>query len=218
MNKIRVRRLALLMIMVLVAMCVVGCSKNDAKAADAKVRKRATMIIDEQSQVMITYTEDFDKSNYNHDELEPTINEELLEFNNKISNENGAKLESFDVNSDKKASLKIEFIDSDTYTKYVGEYVQPDRNIKLSIGSYNEVVAKGYLFGGSFINADDLSQITKDKFSDLENLMVVYTNEAQKILIPGTIVYFSDTVSLEEGLAITSDNLENYIIFTLDKK
>lgn len=216
MNNIR-KAAALLLLAVAAVMLVVGCSKKDKEASESESKRNATLIIDEQNQIVITYTETFDKSYYNKEELESKVTEELSEFNKTTSNNSSAVLESLEVNEGK-AVLKIRFADGETYTDYVKEYVKPDKEAELFVGTYKEAVSAGYTFSGKYTSGEDLSAVTSKEFEETDNLMVVYTNEEHKILVPGDIMYFGDTVSLDKGLAITSGAKENYIIYKPDEK
>lgn len=216
MNNIRKTVILLVLIMATVIMAV-GCSKKHKETAESVAKRNATLVIDEQKQVVITYTEAFDKSYYNKEELEQKVTTELAEYNKAISNDNGAVMESLDVNEGN-VVLKIRFIDEKTYTSYIDEYVKPEKKTELFVGTYAEAVSAGHTFAGTFTNAEDLSDITENDFEDTDELMVIYTNESQKILVSGEIVYFGDTVSMEQGLAVTSAEKENYIIYKPDTK
>ncbi|MCI8668714.1 MAG: hypothetical protein HFI34_04215 [Lachnospiraceae bacterium] len=216
MNNIRKTAGLLLMVMA-AALLAAGCSRKDKEASEPDTKRNATLTVDEQEAIVITYTESFDKSYYDKEELESRTAEELAEFNKTASGDGSAVMESLNV-KDGTAVMKIKFADEKVYVDYVKKYVKPDKEAKLFVGTYKDAVSAGYKFSGKFTCGEDLSTVEAKDFKETDGLTVVYTNEEQKILVPGDIIYFSENVSLEKGLAVTSEGKENYIIYKSDEK
>ncbi len=216
MNNIR-KTAGLLILVMAAAILAAGCSKKDKEASESDTKRNATLTIDEQGQIVITYTEAFDKSYYSKEELESRAAEELSEFNKTASGDSSAAMEALNV-KDGNAVMKIRFSDEKVYVDYVKEYVNPDKETKLFIGTYKEAVSAGHDFSGKYTSGEDLSEVTAKEFKDTDSLVVVYTNEEQRILVPGDIMYFGDNVSLDKGLAVTSAGKDNYIIYKPDEK
>ena len=92
------RKTAGLLLMVLAAaLLAAGCSKKDKEASESDTKRNATLTVDEQEAIVITYTETFDKSYYNKEELESRAAEELAEFNKTASGDSSAVMESLNV-------------------------------------------------------------------------------------------------------------------------
>lgn len=213
-----IRKSAGLLVLVLAAVLLAaGCSKKDKEASESDTKRNATLTVDEQEAIVITYTEAFDKSYYDKEELESRTAEELAEFNKTASGDGSAVMESLKV-KDGTVVMKIRFADEKVYVDYVKKYVKPDAETKLFVGTYKEAVSAGHKFSGKFTSGEDLSVAEAKDFKETDGLTVVYTNEAQKILVPGDIMYFSESVSLEKGLAVTSEGKDNYIIYKPDGK
>ena len=210
------RKTAGLLLMVLAAaLLAAGCSKKDKEASESDTKRNATLTVDEQEAIVITYTETFDKSYYNKEELESRAAEELAEFNKTASGDSSAVMESLNV-KDGTAVMKIRFTDEKVYVDYVKQYVKPDKETKLFVGIYKDAISAGHKFTGKFTSGEDLSTMEAKDFKETDSLMVVYTNEEQKILVPGDIMYFGENVTLEKGLAVTSEGKDNYIIYKPD--
>ena len=54
--------------------------KKDKEASESDTKRNATLTVDEQEAIVITYTDTFDKSYYNKEELESRAEEELAEL------------------------------------------------------------------------------------------------------------------------------------------
>lgn len=218
----KVANLILIVVLTLSVFGMTGCSgkKEEASAKDI-ARKNANIVIDEKNGITATYSENFNESYYNEEELETQINKEIDEINKTLESGSSISVEKFQV-KDKVASLKLKFTDYMAYTKYSEQYIDADRNAKLYIGTYDEAVKAGYSMSGKFVEYNSGSEdsgkneITSKDFKEVENLVVVYTNESKMFALPGEIVYSNSSVKVKDGVAKTTDKVENYIIYKLN--
>lgn len=201
---------------VMTALILCACSKS--KSASAQAREKATFQVDKKGNLIVTYTEDFKESNYKKDELETQINNEIQEFNDNyaVDKNKGMSQESLTVKK-KKVTLKLKFQNYQDYVSYCEHYNITANPAKLFIGKYKDAAAAGYAYTGEYTNAKDSKKVAADKLKDTDSYQMIYTNEAQKISIDGTILYYSDKVSVKDDVVNTTAQADNFIIYKLDK-
>lgn len=210
------KRIVLWLVWIMAAFILCGCSKS--KSASAQAKDKATFQVDQQGNLIVTYTEDFKESYYSKDELEKKINDELKEFNENYATDKnkGVTQESLTVKN-KKAVLKLKFTCSQDYMNYYQNYIDSTRNARLYIGKYDDAAAAGFTFSGEYIKEKDSKKVASDQLKDTDKYQLIYTNEAQTIYIDGTIEYYTSKVKVEDGVATTSDKTDNFIIYKLEK-
>ncbi|MBQ3665907.1 MAG: hypothetical protein II919_07355 [Lachnospiraceae bacterium] len=219
----RVKKLVIFLLLIVMAVAVVGCSKSKKKSTNQKtvINKKTQIkvtnfVLDSDSTFTIIYEEDFDEDYYDKNELESMIDSEVNEFNSNyaLSSSSGMSKKELLVENGK-AKLSLKFIDSHDYIEYEKNYVDSKRNAKLFIGEYDDAVSEGYKAVGRF------TDLTGNKIDDVENLAkgegmeVLFTNQGFNMTIRGEVVAFNGSVEYdsESGLYITSDKKENYIIY-----
>lgn len=207
-NKTRLAVFTLLLVLVL---AFSGCGKSK-KSSEGEKKITPNFYVYNTEEFTVVYEEKFDEKYYDEAELETMIDEELNEFNTKYVAEGNKGIEkaSFNV-ANKKAILKLAFYSWNDYVTYASEYISSDRNAKLFIGSYNEAVAAGYNFAGKFTTSD--GKESYDVTTANDDVMVIYTNQGFKMDIDGDIVAINENVSVKDGLTVTSERRENYIIY-----
>lgn len=203
-------RLMFSMLLFTLVLTFAGCGKS-GKSSD-KNKVTPNFYVYDTNEFSVAYEEKFDKDYYDKAELEAIIDEELKEFNsNYVSEENKGIEKDSIVMSDKNIVLKLNFHSWENYVTYASEYVNSERNAKLYMGTYEEAIAAGYNFAGKFTSKDgkesyDLSEASSD-------LKVIYTNQGFNMKIDGEIVAINENVSLVDGVIVTSEKRENYIIY-----
>ena len=147
---------------VLASLCSCASKKSAKKSED-----EATVIIDKDNTVSVTYTEEFKEDYYDKDELEAQVDREIEEFNSSYAEDkaNGMSKQSLKL-KDKKITLKLKFASYKDYEAYSAHYVSITKNVKLFAGTYEDAVAAGYDLTNKVIDLDKKPEVKLDEKSD----------------------------------------------------
>ena len=147
---------------VLASVCSCASKKSAKKSED-----EATVIIDKDNTVSVTYTEEFKEDYYDKDELEAQVDREIEEFNANYAEDkaNGMSKQSLKL-KDKKITLKLKFASYKDYEAYSAHYVSITKNVKLFAGTYEDAVAAGYDLTNKVIDLDKKPEVKLDEKSD----------------------------------------------------
>lgn len=201
-------------ILLLTIACVVlvtGCGKKkDKKTTTTEEKITATFTVAQDNSFEVVYEEDFKEDYYNKDELDSMVDRELQEFNNNYGT--GVIKSGLEI-KDGRAKLILKFPDYASYVSYASEYVSSSRNARLFIGSYDEAVAAGYNFAGTYTGKDGKTEFSFDDILGSPGIYVLFTNEGFQISVDGEILGISSGVTVKDGIAVTSDKRENYVIY-----
>lgn len=163
-NNMKKRKIIFCCMLVVVLASVCSCaSKKSAK----KSEDEATVIIDKDNTVSVTYTEEFKEDYYDKDELEAQVDREIEEFNASYAEDkaNGMSKQSLKL-KDKKITLKLKFASYKDYEAYSAHYVSITKNVKLFAGTYEDAVAAGYDLTNKVIDLDKKPEVKLDEKSD----------------------------------------------------
>lgn len=163
-NNMKKRKIIFCCMLVVVLASVCSCaSKKSAK----KSEDEATVIIDKDNTVSVTYTEEFKEDYYDKDELEAQVDREIEEFNDSYAEDkaNGMSKQSLKL-KDKKITLKLKFASYKDYEAYSAHYVSITKNVKLFAGTYEDAVAAGYDLTNKVIDLDKKPEVKLDEKSD----------------------------------------------------
>ena len=134
--------------------------------------------------------ETFDKEYYNADELEATIDQEILEYNTSVGSENIEKTK-FEV-KDQMAELKMEYATGDDYASF--------NDVTMFSGDVLGAYYAGYDFAGSFQSLEKgkvtADEVTGNDILNSYNYGIVILEEAVEVQVPGNIVYASSNVTI----------------------
>lgn len=207
-NKTRLAVFTLLLVLVL---AFSGCGKSK-KNSEGKKPVAPNFYVQDNGEFTVVYEETFDEKYYDKTELEAMIDEEIKEFNAAYVTDGSKGIEkaSFEV-EDKKAILKLKFFSWNDYVTYSSEYISSDRNAKLFIGSYNDALTAEYKFQGKFTTPD--GKESYDVTTSADDVIIIYTNQGFNMDIEGNIVAINENVTVKDGLAVTSERRQNYIIY-----
>lgn len=147
---------------VLASLCSCASKKSAKKSED-----EATVIIDKDNTVSVTYTEEFKEDYYDKDELEAQVDREIEDFNSSYAEDkaNGMSKQSLKL-KDKKITLKLKFASYKDYEAYSAHYVSITKNVKLFAGTYEDAVAAGYDLTNKVIDLDKKPEVKLDEKSD----------------------------------------------------
>lgn len=163
-NNMKKRKIIFCCMLVVVLASVCSCaSKKSAK----KSEDEATVIIDKDNTVSVTYTEEFKEDYYDKDELEAQVDREIEEFNANYAEDkaDGMSKQSLKL-KDKKITLKLKFASYKDYEAYSAHYVSITKNVKLFAGTYEDAVAAGYDLTNKVIDLDKKPEVKLDEKSD----------------------------------------------------
>lgn len=163
-NNMKKRKIIFCCMLVVVLASVCSCaSKKSAK----KSEDEATVIIDKDNTVSVTYTEEFKEDYYDKDELEAQVDREIEEFNANYAEDkaNGMSKQSLKL-KDKKITLKLKFASYKDYEAYSAHYVSITKSVKLFAGTYEDAVAAGYVLTNKVIDLDKKPEVKLDEKSD----------------------------------------------------
>ncbi len=163
-NNMKKRKIIFCCMLVVVLASVCSCaSKKSAK----KSEDEATVIIDKDNTVSVTYTEEFKEDYYDKDELEAQVDREIEEFNASYAEDkaNGMSKQSLKL-KEKKITLKLKFASYKDYEAYSAHYVSITKNVKLFAGTYEDAVAAGYDLTNKVIDLDKKPEVKLDEKSD----------------------------------------------------
>lgn len=212
------KHMAVIVVLLSVFLTMAGCSKkSDTYSAEYK---DGYMRIFHDGKIFATYLEDFDEEKYSEDKLKSMVDEEIAEFNEKYSDDNGMSLEKFEIKNNE-ATVRFAFDDVEDYVLYNEKYVNSDKVIKMFIGTYDEAIAAGYEVSGQLKAAGKKEKIDADELedkADTSDLYVVYTNEGTVMRFDGDIKFVNNNVKLDDGMAITSDKSQNFILYAFKEK
>ena len=151
-----------MLVVVLASVCSCASKKSAKKSED-----EATVIIDKDNTVSVTYTEEFKEDYYDKDELEAQVDREIEEFNASYAEDkaNGMSKQSLKL-KDKKITLKLKFASYKDYEAYSAHYVSITKNVKLFAGTYEDAVAAGYDLTNKVIDLDKKPEVKLDEKSD----------------------------------------------------
>ena len=151
-----------MLVVVLASVCSCASKKSAKKSED-----EATVIIDKDNTVSVTYTEEFKEDYYDKDELEAQVDREIEEFNANYAEDkaNGMSKQSLKL-KDKKITLKLKFASYKDYEAYSAHYVSITKNVKLFAGTYEDAVAAGYDLTNKVIDLDKKPEVKLDEKSD----------------------------------------------------
>lgn len=183
-----------------------GCSKK----SDSN-KSMADVVVEKDGKISVKYEEIFDKDYYTEEDLEKVIDEDVALFNK----ENGADSvtkESLKVKKDV-ALLWYKFANSDSYVKYTNDFVKPEKEMKLFVGSIKDAEEKNIKLGGKFDKVGETGTVTKDQLENKDELTVFYTNSEMTVYVPGEIVYFNDNVTIDKDVVTTTADKVNYILY-----
>lgn len=182
------------------------------KKVDAKLTYKTSQIhVKKDGSLTLAYVEDFSKDYYDEAELKKNIENEIASFN---SNSQSGKIEitSFTIDEGK-AYLYLEAESIDAYTEYFENYMYKGQELKMAIGTMEEIEEQGYMLIDHYKNVKNGKAVDKVEFSDDESLKVIYTTQEDAFSVDGDILYVSDEVEVEGGLAKTADGEDNFIIY-----
>ena len=174
-NNMKKRKIIFCCMLAVVLASVCSCaSKKTAK----KSEDEATVIIDKDNTVSVTYTEEFKEDYYDKDELEAQVDREIEEFNSSYAEDkaNGMSKQSL-ILKDKKITLKLKFASYKDYEAYSAHYVSITKNVKLFAGTYEDAVAAGYDLTNKVIDLDKKPEVKLDEKSDKKSETLEQTGE-----------------------------------------
>lgn len=165
-----------------------------------------TIIVDKNGTVVEAIVEDFDKDYYRADELEQMVDEEISAYNTEAG-EQKVKLDSFEQEEENgKISLRIEYASDEDYTQM--------NERTLFCGTVSDAYQAGYTFV-SMIDQKTGAAVAQEDILEMGDKMIVISEEALDIRVPGKIVYASEGVAVSEKTATLPDDGEklSYIIY-----
>lgn len=212
------KHMAAMVLLLSVFLTMAGCSKkSDTYSTEYK---DGYMRVFHDGNIFATYVEDFDEDVYSEDKLKDMVNNEIAEFNQNYSADNGMSLEEFEVKDDE-AKVKLAFKTVEDYILYNEKYVNSNKVIKMFVGTYDEAVTAGYKVTGKLKVAGKKEKIDVAELAEKEDtskLYVVYTNQGTVMRFDGDIKYVNNNVKLDKKMAITSDKSQNFILYALKEK
>jgi len=163
-----------------------------------------TLQIKNDGTIYATHVEDFDKSYYDIDELEISIDTLIAEYNREAG-ENSITVDKVQQ-KDTKAIVKMEYSSAKNYNDF--------NRVPFFVGAVDVAYLAGYEF-------DELTSVSGDgstislKEADKAGYIVVAVQEKINIKVPGKVLYTSDTVSLVSAkkVSVTDDETVSYIIY-----
>lgn len=199
-NNMKKRKIIFCCMLVVVLASVCSCaSKKSAK----KSEDEATVIIDKDNTVSVTYTEEFKEDYYDKDELEAQVDREIEEFNASYAEDkaNGMSKQSLKL-KDKKITLKLKFASYKDYEAYSAHYVSITKNVKLFAGTYEDAVAAGYDLTNKVIDLDKKPEVKLDEKSDKKSEKDTVSKDAEEVTSSETS---NETESTDETLEQTGE-------------
>ncbi len=166
-----------------------------------------TISVDKKGAVKETIIEDFDKDYYDVAELSQMIEQEIAEYNSKVSAEGNVELSSCEeIEEGAQIKVVIEYASSTDYQDMNGRV--------LFAGKVSDAYNAGYEFV-SMQSADGQS-VDAAKVLELGDKHMVISEEALSIKAAGNILYVSEGVSIVgDKTAVLPDDGEklSYIIY-----
>lgn len=199
-NNMKKRKIIFCCMLVVVLASVCSCaSKKSAK----KSEDEATVIIDKDNTVSVTYTEEFKEDYYDKDELEAQVDREIEEFNANYAEDKASGMSKQSLKlKDKKITLKLKFASYKDYEAYSAHYVSITKNVKLFAGTYEDAVAAGYDLTNKVIDLDKKPEVKLDEKSDKKSEKDTVSKDAEEVTSSETS---NETESTDETLEQTGE-------------
>lgn len=181
----------------LMLMLMVGCSQAfDAETNTVYVKKDGT--------VMQAIIEEFSESNYDQNELEELIKQNVSSYNNGTES---IKIEKYKV-KDNTAKLITSYKKASDYAIF--------NDVEFFAGSISEAKTEGYEFDDMFTSVDEKKTVGSETIKSLSQYNVVIFEEDVSIRTDNNILYISSNAKLIDAkTAALNDDAEGlgYIIY-----
>lgn len=181
----------------LMLILMTGCSQTfDAETNTVYVKKDGT--------VMQAIVEEFGESNYDQNELEELIKQDISTYNNGTEL---IKVEKYKV-KDNTAKLITSYKKASDYETF--------NDVQFFAGTISEAKAKGYEFDDKFTSIDDNNTVGSETIKSLSQYKVIIFEENVRIKTDNKISYMSSNTKLIDAkTAVLNDDAEGlgYIIY-----
>lgn len=182
---------------VFILMLMTGCSQAfDADTNTVYVKKDGT--------VMQAIIEEFSESNYDQNELEELIKQDVSSYNNGTES---IKVEKYKV-KDNTAKLITSYKKASDYAMF--------NDVEFFAGTISEAKTEGYEFDDMFTSIDENNTIGSETIKSLSQYKVVIFEENVRIMTDGKILYMSSNTKLIDAkTAALNEDAEGlgYIIY-----
>lgn len=198
-------------LVIVMAVGLVGCGN---KIGDIELKEGTNAIyIDEDGAVSYGVGEKFKSSDYDKEELEKYINEEVSEYNgdDAASVDDAITVDRFDVD-DNVAYLVLNMATVYDFNQYMKEYNQEEENFYAgTIGDRGDIKIKG-----DFVSPDKKKNVTSSDIKEMDNSNIIILNSKYTVQIDGDVKYVSDNCKIDEDGIITTATAEDgvsYIVY-----
>lgn len=178
-------------------MLMTGCSQAfDAETNTVYVKKDGT--------VMQAIIEEFNESNYDQNELEEIIKQDVTSYNNGTE---AIKVEKYKV-KDNIAKLITSYAKASDYAIF--------NDVEFFAGTISEAKTEGYEFDDMFMSVDENKTVGSETIKSLSQYKVVVFEEKIRIMTDSKILYMSSNTKLIDAkTAVLNDDAEGlgYIIY-----
>lgn len=178
-------------------MLMTGCSQAfDAETNTVYVKKDGT--------VMQAIIEEFNESNYDQNELEEIIKQDVTSYNNGTE---AIKVEKYKV-KDNIAKLITSYAKASDYAIF--------NDVEFFAGTISEAKTEGYEFDDMFMSVDENNTVGSETIKSLSQYKVVIFEENIRIMTDSKILYMSSNTKLIDAkTAVLNDDAEGlgYIIY-----
>ena len=209
--KDKVRKITLLFFICSLTFFIIGCNDKD-KTKKVELKAGESLIyVQKDGTITNKIVEEFDSKKYNMEDLKSDIEEEIKEFN---SGSKDKKMSLESLNQEKnEAVLELKFPSYKEYAAYNKKYVTYGEKVVLFHGDIDEAVSDGYEMPESYEKADGEGKTDLNTLIGKNELKVIITNVGCKLQVDGEILYKSEDVKIEDGIAVTKDDSLNYIFY-----
>ncbi len=152
--------------------------------------------------------EQFDEATYSKDDLKADIETELAEVN---QSEQLVTLQDISL-ANGKVAVTLQYASTQAYEDYNETYVTSD-DVILFQGTVKQAKKAGYKLKGTYAKAGSDETVEAATLQEDEDIRVVVTNEACKVMLEQDILYVSDGVTIDTGAAVTVADTVNYIFY-----
>ncbi|KAB1437497.1 hypothetical protein [Candidatus Galacturonibacter soehngenii] len=181
----------------LILMLMTGCSQ----AFDAETN---TVYVKKDGAVMQAIIEEFNESNYDQNELEEIIKQDVSSYNNGTE---AIKVEKYKV-KDNIAKLITSYAKASDYAIF--------NDVEFFAGTISEAKTEGYEFDDMFMSVDENNTVGSETIKSLSQYKVVIFEENIRIMTDSKILYMSSNTKLIDAkTAVLNDDAEGlgYIIY-----
>lgn len=201
-------------ILLVLCLCLtmLGCSKKADKISLSLTPENAqqdTLLLKSDKSVQAVVVDGFAKDYYNKDELQKFIESKLEEYNQEAG-KGSAILESLESADDKVKGI-FTYKSLADYTT-INENFVAEGYITTRVLSLDEAVSEGIL-PASLTEAKSGDAVSSDQVTKEKKCSVVVLNSKTKVMIEGTILYYSGVSYIDEHSVQTSGEETAVIVY-----